>query len=78
MLSALESILDRIGDAARNHNRMRAFTQYSAALVQARATGADADIAAARELHTELNGLFDSPSTRISWADVTHALGTKS
>lgn len=75
MLSVLDAILDKIGDAARTHNRMTVFTQYRSALALARKTGKDTDIAAARALHTELNGLFDTPATRVSWADVTHALG---
>ena len=72
----LATMLDDLRKAIhdRASGRLALFDQYTAALMLARATGKDTDITKARELEDQVNGLFDTPSTRVTWTAARTAL----
>jgi hypothetical protein len=73
-MSLMDTILAKLADVADQVNKRRVFDRYKAALTTARASGEQADIDAARQLESELNGLLDQPATSADWASVKATL----
>lgn len=73
-MSLMDTILTKLASVADQVNKRRVFDQYKAALATARASGEQADIDAARQLESELNGLLDQPATSTDWASVKATL----